>query len=488
MGNNDICTHQYRQIKTGVMKSNRISNKRQAILVTVFFTMLLGCERNFSEDVAFATYPPNGDVFIDTFSAGMDYFPFVNDGADPEAFSVDTDEVFAGSASMRFDVPAFGNGFVGATFNTTAKRNLSGFDALTFYAKASQAADINEIGFGIEGSTNSKYQVSTQNLQISTRWEKYVIPIPDPSKLIDQTGLFWLAEGASFDGDEGGYTLWFDEIKFEKTGTVAQPRPAILNGVDITQPGFVNIPQQLSGLTQTFNVGSGENITVVAKPSYFDFSSSNTAVAQVDEFGTISVTAIGQTTITASLANVPAEGSLRLNVENVFEFAPTPPARNPEDVISLFSEAYTNVPVDYYNGFFTPDGQTTQGGSPPLDFNGDQIINYTQLNFVGIGTFLNVAPIDASNMTTLHVDIKVNEAINSGDFLRLLLINAVGNNETSGAVTLSANDLARDEWVSFDIPLNDFSDLSDRSQLGLLFFISDSTISDIFVDNIYYYR
>lgn len=452
------------------------------------FLVIVSCERNFSDDVTFATFPANGDVFIDTFSPGLDYFPFVDGGADPEAFSVDTDEVFAGTASMRFDVPAFGNGFVGATFNTTVVRDLSGFDALTFYAKASQAADINDIGFGIEGQTGNKFQVTTKNLKISTRWEKYTIPIPDPSKLFNQTGLFWLAEGASFEGDEGGYTLWFDEIKFEKTGTLGQPRPSILNGENVEQPGFVNINQTLTGLTQTVNLENGDNITVIASPSYFDFSSSNPAVAQINELGDITITNLGETTITAALSNVEASGSLVLNVENEFLFAPTPPARNSEDVIAVFSDAYTNVPVDYYNGFFTPDGQTTQGGAPPLDFNGDQIINYTDLNFVGIGTFLNVAPIDASSMTTLHLDIKVNEEINSGDFIRVQLINAVGNNESSGTITLNASDLRQDEWVSFDFPLSDFTGLADRSQIGLLFFVSDSTISDIFVDNIYYYK
>ncbi len=165
------------------MKNKKYSNVRLILLLSLMVVFVSSCEREFSDDVEFATFPPNGDVFLDNFSAGLDYFPFVDAGADPEAFSVDTDEVFAGSASMRFDVPSFGNGFVGANFGTTAKRDLSGFDALTFYAKASQAADINDIGFGIDGDTNNKFQVTTQNLQVSTRWQKYVIPIPDPSKI-----------------------------------------------------------------------------------------------------------------------------------------------------------------------------------------------------------------------------------------------------------------------------------------------------------------
>jgi hypothetical protein len=470
------------------MKNNKTINFRSILLLSLACTLMMGCEREFSDDVEFASFPPNGDVFLDTFSAGLDYFPFVDAGADPEAFSVDTEEAFAGEASMRFDVPAFGNGFVGATFNTTARRDLSGFDALTFYAKASQAASINAIGYGISGETNNKFQVTANNLNVSTRWEKYVIPIPDASRLVNETGLFWLSEGASFEGDEGGYVLWLDEVKFEKLGTVAQPRPAILNGIDVEQEGFLGIPLQLGGFTQTINTASGD-ITLTVQPSYFDFESSDNSVATVNELGSVSIIGRGEATISATLANVAAKGSLTLMVESAFEFAPTPPERNPADVISIFSEAYTNVAVDYFNGFFIPDGQTTQGGAPPLDLNGDRIINYTDLNFVGIGFFDDVAPINATEMTTLHVDIKVNESLQPGDFIRIQLLNSVGNtNETSGSVTFNADTFTTNQWVSLDIPLADFTGLGNRTQLGLLFFITDSTVSDIFVDNIYFYR
>lgn len=470
------------------MKNNKTINFRSILLLSLAYMLMMGCEREFSDDVEFASFPPNGDVFLDTFSAGLDYFPFVDAGADPEAFSVDTEEAFAGEASMRFDVPAFGNGFVGATFNTTARRDLSGFDALTFYAKASQAASINAIGYGISGETNNKFQVTANNLNVSTRWEKYVIPIPDASRLVNETGLFWLSEGASFEGDEGGYVLWLDEVKFEKLGTVAQPRPAILNGIDVEQEGFLGIPLQLGGFTQTINTASGD-ITLTVQPSYFDFESSDNSVATVNELGSVSIIGRGEATISATLANVAAKGSLTLTVESAFEFAPTPPERNPADVISIFSEAYTNVAVDYFNGFFIPDGQTTQGGAPPLDLNGDRIINYTDLNFVGIGFFDDVAPINATEMTTLHVDIKVNESLQPGDFIRIQLLNSVGNtNETSGSVTFNADTFTTNQWVSLDIPLADFTGLGNRTQLGLLFFITDSTVSDIFVDNIYFYR
>ena len=461
----------------------------RTVLVIIFCFGLTGCERELTEEAEFATFSTNGDVFIDGFSSGLDYFPFVDAGADPEAFSVETNDndVFEGDAAMRFDVPAFGNGFLGAAFNSSGSRDLTGYDALTFYAKASQAAKIDAIGFGINGTTNNKYQVTLNGLGVSTNWKKYVIPIPDPSKLFAESGLFWLAEGASFEGDEGGYTLWLDEIKFEKLGTVAQPNPAIFSGEDIEVQSFKGSTINVTGLTQTFNLDSGINRTVLAAPSYFTFKSSNTSVAVVNEIGVVSVIGQGTATITAMIGGVRASGSVVITAASGFDFAPIPPARESEDVISIFSDAYNNVPVDYYNGFFSDGFQTTEGGAPPLDFNGDAIINYTMLNFVGIGTFQDVQSIDVTAMTHLHIDIKANEAVNPSDFISVELLNSVGSNETSGTVRFDATNFEQDVWTSLDIPIADFG-LGDVSQIGLLFFISDTTISDIFVDNIYYYR
>lgn len=449
--------------------------------------VLVGCERELTDEADFATFPQDGAVFIDGFSSGLDYFPFVGEGADPEAFSVSNDEKFGGDAAMRFDVPAFGDGFVGATFNTTANRDLSNFDALTFYAKASQAATINEIGFGINGQNGNKYQTAINNVQLSTSWEKFTIPIPDPSILTSVSGLLWLAEGAINEEDEGGYVFWLDEVQFEKLGTLAQSQPRIFSGNDIEQPGFLGIPVTVTGLSQTYNTAEGENVRVVTKPVFFDFQSSNEDVAIVNESGVVSVIGTGSTIISAMINGVEAEGSVKLNVDGSFDFAPIP-TRNPEHVISVFSDVYNNVAVDYYNGFFNDDGQTTLGGAPPLDISGDNIINYTLLNFVGIGTFLDVPPINASQMTHLHIDIKPNEPVLDGDFITIQLLNGVQTaNEISGTVRFESDDFEQDQWRSLNIPLEDF-DLSDTSQIGLLFFLSGGTLQDVFVDNIYYYR
>jgi len=443
------------------------------------------CERELSDDAELATYPSTAEVFIDGFSGGLAYSPFA--GSKFDAFTVDANTFYAGTASMRFDVPNVGDpdgAFSGAIFPDAGGRNLTGYDALTFWARATKAATINEIGFGNDFGDN-RYLVAKIGLRITTSWKKYTIPLPDPSKLDFELGMFWYSEGPE-NGD--GYTFWIDELKFENLGTVAQPRPAIFNGQDEVAQTFIGSNVTVSGLTQTFNLETGLDETVSAAPAYFTFKSSDESVATVNEFGEVTVIGSGTTVITATLGGVRAGGSLTL--ESLGDFEPAPvPTRDAANVISVFSDAYNNVPVDFYNGFFAPF-QTTNGGAS-LNINGDNIIQYTELNFVA--TEFKNPSIDASGMTHLHVDILIQEGIDPGDFIAVELgdfgpDNAFGgNNDSSGRVTISSANLSSNTWISLDLEIADFG-LSNTSNMAQIFFISDATISSILVDNMYFYK
>lgn len=482
---------------------NLIFNSKIGIgLLAAVMLIVSGCERDLSDEAVPSTANPEGEVFIDTFSTGLDYFPFAGTVAD--AFTLDTETRFSGTASMRFDIPNEGDAlgaFAGAIFRDDAGgRDLSGYDALTFYAKSTTAATINDIGFGQDFFGN-EFETTRNNLRLTTNWRKYIIPIPDPSRLTQNRGLLWYAEGPE-NGD--GYTFWLDEVRFEKLGTLAQPRPAILNGEDVVQQTFTGANTQITGLTQTFNSANGD-ITVSAAPAYFQFTSSNPGVATVDATGAVQV--IGPspsdmngdpipTVITATLgvdANgnlIPASGSLSIISLGNFVLAPVP-TKDAANVISLFSDAYTNVPVVHYNGYFAPF-QTTLGQND-ININGDNIIRYTELNFVAT-EFFNPT-VNANDMTHFHVDIQVqDENVVNGDFIRLQIgdfgADAAfgGGDDSSGSFTLSNNDLDDGGWLSFDVPLSSFTGLTNRDNLAQVFFISDATISDILVDNMYFYK
>ncbi len=394
------------------MKNIKFMYSKIMLLTGLLFVITMSCERDISDQVEFAHLSKTGEIFTDSpIGLGSDfYFPYT--GSKATAWSVDEGEGYESFASMRFDVPnandPAGN-YAGAIFRVDGSgRDLTEFDALTFWAKASQGVVIGEVGFGQDFGLN-KYQVSENNVSLSTNWQKFVIPIPDASKLFDERGMFWYSAGTQNTGGNG-YTFWIDELKFEKLGTIGQPRPAILNGNDVVQDAFSGIVLELTGLTQTFNLGSGLNKTVNVAPSYFDFTSSEPSLAFIDEFGNISVSS-GSAVITATLGGVEAEGSMTINAVGAFDVAPTP-TRDPSDVISIFSDSYTNVPVDFFNGYWEP-WQTTLSSDFVVD--GNNMINYTNFNFVGT-QFANPT-VDITDYPNLHVNIYIPEEPANLDFL-----------------------------------------------------------------------
>jgi len=436
-----------------------IKLKDNVIYLLLALLLVVGCERELSDDAILATFPKKGEVFTDNFvSMGSDfYFPFL--GAKPDVFSVDMEEGFESDASIRIDVPNANDptgGFAGAIFRSDAgPRDLSGFDALTFWAKASQGVTIGEFGFGVDFE-GDVHRVAVANTSLSTNWQKITIPIPDASKLTQERGLFWFAAGSQDTGGNG-YTFWVDEVQFENLGTLRLENPFIFDGG----------PFVLNPLGQI--------------------------VAPV-------ISSNGSAVLTATLANTLAMGSFTVNAVGAFPHAPVP-TRPAANVVSLFSDAYTNVPVRHYNGFFAPF-QTTQGGAgsdpnnvdiqaPFADGSLDNIINYTMFNFVSIGMYETVSLVDVSAATHLHVDINVRENVDPGDFIRLSLESGTGGTISGGDFTLTStmlNNVDANGWFSMDIPLSSFPGFNDPANLGQVFFISDNSISDIWVDNVYFYN
>ncbi len=473
------------------MKRKAMKNTKFIIFSILLIFSTIGCTREEFEDLPRARYSRAADIFTDTFvGLGSDfYFPY--QGAKPDVFSVDENESYQGNASIRIDVPNAddpGGNFAGAIFRIDGSgRDLQDFNALTFYARASQAATISEIGFG-QDFLGDTYRAFRTNVKFTTNWQKFVIPIPDPSKLLEERGVFQFAAGGiGPEGQEVGFSFWIDELRFENLGTVAQPLPRIVNGESLSINSFNGVTLPVTGTSVLLNV-DGIDVSVEAAPAYFNFQSSNSSVATVNDFGEVSVVSAGQSKITAGIgpsgSEIAAVGSLNITSQGPFQSAPTPPARNPHNVVSIFSDAYQNVQVDNYNGFF--QFATTLGGA--VNIAGENIISYTNLNFVSVNMF-NSPDVNASGMTHFHVDINVREDLNPGDFLRVQIINNNGPNENTGSVNLqNYKPLISEEWVSYDIPLSDFAGLGATDDVDLIFFISDGTISSIFVDNIYFYR
>jgi hypothetical protein len=444
--------------------------------------LVLGCQ-NDDSDLQEAKYSTNPDVFIDTFSAGLNYAAF--SGTDIFAFQVDSEVAYnKSSASMRFDVPNANDpagAYAGGAFFTNTGRDLTSYNVLTFWAKSSVAATVGVIGYGIDLGEN-KYPASIENVRLSTVWKKYYIPIPDPSKLKTEKGMFYISAGPE---NNNGYSFWVDEVKFEKLGTIGQGQASILNGKNPIQNSYIGVSTTIEGLTCTFSLPNSVNQPVVLSPTYYNFVSSNNAVATVDTNGKVTAVGAGTAVITALFNGVKCAGSLTVNCSGAYIPAPVPtlPAAN---VISIFSNKYTNVPVNYYNGYWQP-WQTTV--SNDFTVNGDDVLNYTIFNFVGI-EFSSPA-VNATTMTNVHLDVFFPGPIAPNRELRVLIVDFgadgvySGGDDTRHSTTFMAPTLVSQKWVSINIPFSSMPNLKSRAHLAQII-LEGGDGSTLFVDNIYF--
>ena len=152
------------------------------------------------------------------------------------------------------------------------------------------------------------------------------------------------------------------------------------------------------------------------------------------------------------------------------EAAPTPPARYVYDVVSIFSDAYTNITVNEWNPVW---GQATVLSN--VDFSGNNVLLYESLDYTGIVTDYD-NPTDLSAMTFVHFDYWTSDA----DKLALKLVNTIVASED--IVEISAVTVG--SWVSVDIALADYStDLTAVTQL-----LFESSGATVYIDNLYFYK
>jgi hypothetical protein len=375
----------------------------------------------------------------------------------------------SGTSSLKIVVPA--TGYTGGALAAAMPQNLSTYNAVSFWIKASAAKKLNVAGLGNNAAT-TVYQTELADIPVTTTWTKFIIPIPVPSKLAAETGLFHFAEGS----DEGAYTIWLDNIQYENLAATVVGTPTATIATESITKG-VGDAFEATGLSCTFPINSVATKLSLNK-AYFTFTSSNTAVATVSALGVGAGVSVGTSAITAKLGAVAATGTLTVNIiagTTPTTAAPTP-TRLSANVISLFSKLpYTNLAgTDWFPNW----GQTTVVSDVLIA--GDTTKKYVNFNYQGVQF---AKPIDVAAMGFLHIDLWTP---NMTSFkVSLINIPPTVTATVEQAVTLTPT---LSGWNSFDIPLSSYTTIL-KTGIGQ-FKLEGLPVSSgtAFLDNIYFYK
>ncbi len=159
--------------------------------------------------------------------------------------------------------------------------------------------------------------------------------------------------------------------------------------------------------------------------------------------------------------------------------APTP-TLDASNVISLFSDAYSDVPVDTWR----TDWSSADYSEVTVDGNDTKL--YSNLDFVGVETVAN--QIDASAMTHFHVDYWTGNA----SVFRVKLVDFgpdggfQGGDDSEHEIEFT---VTPNTWVSLDIPLSDFTGLANTGNMAqYIFSAATAGEANVYIDNVYFHN
>ncbi|MCA9782536.1 MAG: hypothetical protein KC518_03075 [Candidatus Cloacimonetes bacterium] len=460
------------------MNTSRTS--RLVVASTALLLLGAACERDNQSTDGPLPNPADHEVFLDEFGPNLDFAAFGD--SDVYALSIEYQDTYRGDAAIRITVPPVGgvNGsYAGGSFVTTnSGRDLSGYNALTFYVKASIQTTMGVIGIGNNNQGTSIHTAEMTDIAVGTGWQRVVIPLPLPSVLTQEQGLFHFAVAPQ---DGNGFNLWMDEIQFESLDSISNPRPVLAGGTYDAVPGSSVVP---SGSQVTFSI-DGQDRTIGIMPAYFTYTSTDPAVALPQTDGSISILTNGNATISARLGTVDAEGVITVvATSNSSPTAPPPfPLQPASEVQSLFSDAYPDAAtIDW-----TPDWNMAD--VEDITLQGNAIKLFTNLTFAGID--FSASLLDVSAATYLHLDIFTLEP---NDF-RIKLVDFGADGAYQGGddsehevilTTATFPAMVEGDWSTLDIPLAQFSGLTSVSHLSQIILAGGS--STLWLDNLYFHQ
>ncbi|MDQ8145572.1 MAG: hypothetical protein P3A32_05850 [Gemmatimonadota bacterium] len=197
-----------------------------------------------------------------------------------------------------------------------------------------------------------------------------------------------------------------------------------------------------------------------------------------------------------SIAQFIISGSLgTVYLDNIYFSADAPAIAAPTptyaagDVISLFSNAYTNQNVNTWSA------EWDSADLADVQVAGNDVKKYSNLVFAGIE--FTSSTVNATAMTHFSFDLWTPEATTAASEVKVKLVDFGTNNAFGGGddkehelvfSTTSTPALAGGAWVTFNIPLAQFTGLTTRGNLAQLILVSAPSARTVFIDNVLFHK
>ncbi|MCA6074657.1 PKD domain-containing protein [Fulvivirga sedimenti] len=175
----------------------------------------------------------------------------------------------------------------------------------------------------------------------------------------------------------------------------------------------------------------------------------------------------------------------------VLPTSPAPTPSQPEsDVISVYSDAYTDVPVEGFNFYGA-------AAFEEVDIAGNKALKYTFVEGDG-GNFqvielggANQIDAAAAGMTNFRFDIWFPNEVDETSAMLMKLVN-FGTSTSEGLINVNPSSspaIAQGSWLSFDIPFSELESngLTESSNIQQIV-VDLLTSGEVYIDNIYFYK
>lgn len=408
------------------------------------------------------------------------------------------------------------------------------------YAPAVDQIVLLKLENAADGSIAKEVQATTT---VANEWEELSFAFsPSDTDKFDRLSLFFNFNGAK----DAPSTHYFDEIVMAEGAAIEEPDAAAPStaatppSVDASEvisifsdaytdvPGTDFNPNWGQSTQVTQEVIEGDNVLKLANLNYqgialasavdvsentmihIDYWTADSSTLNVSLISTgpaetpygvdlttgqwvsldIPLSAFSDVVDLTDIIQLKLDGNGTIFLDNIYFYSP--PASEPEtaaptpahteaDVISLFSDAYTNVAVDTWRTDWSV------ATLEDITIDGSATKKYSDLNFVGVETVSS--QIDASDMTHFHTDVWTGDATQ----IRIKLVDFGADGAFDGGDDaeheITIDNPQQNTWISLDIPLSEFTNLTSRANIAQLIYAGQPAGSmTLLVDNVYFHK